>query len=48
MPTDFVFPHGNEDEFIEVYRFGIRNINFVRQIRLRNVSEIGVYKGGNA
>jgi len=36
----------NEDEFIEVYRFGIRNINFIRQIRLRNVSEIGVYKEG--
>lgn len=36
----------NEDEFIKVYRFGIRNSNFIRQIRLRNVSEIGVYKEG--
>lgn len=36
----------NEDEFIKVYRYGARNLHFIRQIRLRNVSEIGVYKKG--
>lgn len=36
----------NEDEFVKIYRYGIRNLHFIRQIRLRNVSEIGVYKEG--
>lgn len=36
----------NEDELAKIYRYGIRNIHFIRQIRLRNVSEIGVYKKG--
>lgn len=34
----------NEEEFVKIYRYGIRNIQFIRQIRLRNVSEVGVYK----
>lgn len=34
----------NEDEFYNVYRYGIRNIDFIRQIRLRNFSEIGLYE----
>jgi uncharacterized radical SAM superfamily Fe-S cluster-containing enzyme len=34
----------NEDEFHAIYKYGIRNIDFIRQIRLRNVSEIGIYR----
>jgi uncharacterized radical SAM superfamily Fe-S cluster-containing enzyme len=34
----------NEEEFAKVYQYGIKNIQFIRQIRLRNVSEIGLYK----
>jgi molybdenum cofactor biosynthesis enzyme MoaA len=33
----------NEDEFADVFRFGMENLSFVRQLRLRNVSDIGVY-----
>jgi uncharacterized radical SAM superfamily Fe-S cluster-containing enzyme len=34
----------NEDELVKVYQYGMKNIQFIRQIRLRNVSEIGLYK----
>ncbi len=34
----------NEEEFMKIYRYGIKNIQFIRQIRLRNVSEVGLYK----
>ncbi|MDQ7773041.1 MAG: radical SAM protein [Elusimicrobiales bacterium] len=33
----------NEDELAAVVRFGLRNMDFVRQLRLRNVSDIGVH-----
>ena len=33
----------NEDEFAEVFRFGMANLGFIRQLRLRNVSEIGTF-----
>jgi molybdenum cofactor biosynthesis enzyme MoaA len=33
----------NDDEFADVLRFGLANLDFIRQLRLRNVSEIGVY-----
>lgn len=33
----------NEDEFADVFRFGMRNLSFIRQLRLRNVSDIGAY-----
>lgn len=31
----------NEDELADVVRFGMKNLDFVRQLRLRNVSNIG-------
>lgn len=34
----------NEEEFVKIYQYGLRNIQFIRQIRLRNVSEVGLYK----
>ncbi|MGA1796351.1 MAG: radical SAM protein [bacterium] len=37
----------NEGEFGDIYRFGMRNLDFIRQIRLRNVSEIGIYHEGS-
>jgi len=38
----------NEDEFLAILLFGLSNLDFVRQIRLRNVSDIGKYrKQGN-
>lgn len=33
----------NEDELAPVIRFGLENMDFVRQLRLRNVSDIGTY-----
>lgn len=33
----------NEDELAPVIRFGMENLDFVRQLRLRNVSDIGTY-----
>lgn len=33
----------NEDEFADVFRFGMANLGFIRQLRLRNVSDIGAY-----
>lgn len=33
----------NEDEFKPIYEYGLRNIDFVRALRLRNVSDIGVF-----
>ncbi|KAF0151757.1 MAG: putative Fe-S oxidoreductase, partial [Elusimicrobia bacterium] len=33
----------NEDELAAVVRFGLGNMDFVRQLRLRNVSDIGVH-----
>ena len=33
----------NEDEFAAVLRFGLANLDFIRQLRLRNVSDIGTY-----
>lgn len=36
----------NESEFFKVYRYAMRNIAFIWQIRLRNVSQIGIYKEG--
>lgn len=33
----------NEDELPAVLRFGLRNLDFIRQLRLRNVSDIGNY-----
>ncbi|MFH1260064.1 MAG: radical SAM protein [Elusimicrobiota bacterium] len=36
----------NEDELSTVYQFSLNNLDFVRQIRLRNVSEIGIYQKG--
>lgn len=33
----------NEDEFRDILLFGLSNLDFVRQIRLRNVSDIGRY-----
>lgn len=33
----------NEDEFADVLRFGLANLDFIRQLRLRNVSDIGTY-----
>jgi len=34
----------NEEEFVKIYQYGLKNIKFIRQIRLRNTSEIGLYK----
>jgi uncharacterized radical SAM superfamily Fe-S cluster-containing enzyme len=34
----------NEEEFVKIYQYGLRNMQFIRQIRLRNVSEVGLYK----
>jgi len=33
----------NDDEFADVFRFGMTNLSFIRQLRLRNVSDIGTY-----
>jgi hypothetical protein len=33
----------NEDEVADVFRFGLANLGFIRQLRLRNVSNIGTY-----
>ncbi len=33
----------NEDELAAVLRFGLANLDFIRQLRLRNVSDIGTY-----
>jgi len=36
----------NEDEFGDVLFYGLSNLDFIRQIRLRNVSDIGKFHGG--
>ena len=33
----------NDDEFPAVFDYAVRNLDFVRQVRLRNVSEVGTH-----